>query len=97
MTLVDLSVDPFALCRARGKVLLSRGQVEEALRDFEEYHRLAPGTPEPYLLLSDAYEEMGKLQASVENLEKAVRLDHENEEAKEALAQRLMQLLRGAS
>lgn len=70
--------------------------MEEALRDFEEYHRLDPSAPEPYLLLSDAYEALGKLRASVENLEKAVRLDHENEGAKEVLARRLTQLLRAS-
>jgi len=74
---------------------LAGAKLDEALRDFEEYHRLAPGAPEPYLLLSDAYEALGKLQASVENLEKGMRLDHENEEAKEVLARRLTELLRG--
>lgn len=70
---------------SRGRSLLGRGQVAEAIRIFEYNARIHPAVPETHEALGAAYRRAGELQKAIAAYERALELRPGNREIAETL------------
>jgi tetratricopeptide (TPR) repeat protein len=79
----------YALARGNlGRILLIKGDVAEALKEYQEAVRIDPGNPQNLLGLSEAYAARGAYDLALEAIERAMKLPLSEGLAKEIFAKR---------
>jgi tetratricopeptide (TPR) repeat protein len=70
----------------RGDVELSQRRIDEALKFYRRARRMSPRLPEAYIAIARAELARGRLDAARKSLDKAVRIDPENQYARSLLS-----------
>lgn len=85
LTAADLSQASPHVLIVRGDIERSEGNAREALRYYKRAHRLDRKHPDPLVSMAQAEGELGRPEAARRNLERALKRDPENAEARRML------------